>query len=522
MKRIIFFLAVMLSAFLLILGVSGCNQSVPSGEQVVRAAVGFDDVDTLDPHYMKIAPSMTVCHTIYNKLVRFPEGTYDVENAEGDLAESWEFSPDRLAVTFKLRQGVQWQKGFGEVTAEDVKFSLERILADPAASSWYYLRKVARVEAPDRYTVVVRFTAPDPLFIETMCYTTSAIVPQAAALKYGKDFRTNPVGSGPFELESYIPKEKVTVTAHHNYFRGKPHVGKIEFLFILDKNAAMNAFLSKTVDVTDWKGEHKLMYDAVAKSKDGLIIDRFQGALFFIFLDTANAPTSDIRVRKAIAHAIDVETYVQMMEPTPGAWHRPSFGVLCQGILGYTEEGVTRYEYDPEKARQLLAEAGYPQGLVIRGYCHTTPFFKLPVTYVQDQLAKVGIKYELTMTDYPTFAEKLKNGECRPLTWEVTYPNKDPLSRFVRLFTKGGENFVYTGYDQLESLILPLQNEFDLEKRKAVYMEIQRALSRDVVAVPIQCVLPIMARWPYIDLGYEARENQVYYYEFNEKLRVLK
>lgn len=498
------------------------NESETAKERIVKAALGFEDVDTLDPHYATIAPSMTITFPMFNRLVRFPVGTIDVENIEGDLAESWDISEDKHTITFHLRQGVQWQKGFGEVTSEDVKFSLERIMNDPTASYHYYLKKIAKIETLDKHTVEVKFSKPDPFFLEVLCSVNASMVPKAAVEKYEKDFRINPVGSGPYQLESYIPKEKVVVAANEAYFRKKPAVQKIEFLFIIDKNAVLNAFLSGTIDVADWKGEQKQLYEAVNQSKAKIIIDAFQGANFFIFLDTVNSPTKDIRVRKALAHAIDAETFVRMMEPIPGVWQVPSFGTLLPQNMGYTAEGVARYEYDPQKAKQLLAEAGYPEGFTIKGYCPQIPTYRVPITYVQDQLAKIGVKYDLQIVDYPTFNEKLLKGECRPLSWDVNYFSKDPFNRFSYFYTTQRQGFKYSGYDKVNQLVRSIENEFDPEKRKQVYQEIQRTVSHDVVAIPIQSAKPIMARWWYIDLGYQPKENKVFYYEFDENLQVMK
>lgn len=501
----------------LTLAITGCSDEGKAELQVVKAGINIEDIDTLDPHYAKTTSSETISHVLFNKLVRYPAGTTDVEQIEGDLAESWEFSDDKLTLTFKLRERVKWHKGYGEVTSEDVKFSLERLINDPRTISHAFFQSIARIETPDKYLVVVKFKKPDPFFIQSLCLCSSRIVSKAAVLKYGNDFKTNPIGSGPFMLEKYLPKEGVTVVANNDYFRGKPKVQRIEFFFIPDRNALLNAFLARVIDITDWKGEHQQMYDA-SKSNDKLIIDAYPGVPFYIFLDTLNSPTKDIRVRKALAYAIDRESYVRVMEPKPGTWDVPSFGLVPMNSLGYTKKGVEQYEYDQIKAKQMLAEAGYPDGLTIKGYCTQIALYRIPMTYVQDQLAKVGIKYDLAIVDYNTFSEKKRTGEARPLTWNVVDNMPESYHELLRFFTTDGRSYNYTGYNKVDPLIRSISSEFDTEKRKQVYREIQLIISRDVVVVPLHCPKPIMVRWNNIDLGYEPKQNDFYYYELDEKL----
>src|SRR5579863_2168955 len=192
-------------------------------ETVLNVGMAAADLGSLDPHRTATTQDKAIIGWMFNGLVRFKPGTMDPEQIEPDLAEKWESTPDQLTWTFHLRSGVQCNNGYGELTSDDVVYSLKRA-ADPKTSSFSSdFADVASIEAPDSKTVVVKFKRhlPSPLGLFTN-YQGGNIVCKKAAEALGADFRTKAVGTGPFAFSAYNPSQSVTLVANKNYFRGAP------------------------------------------------------------------------------------------------------------------------------------------------------------------------------------------------------------------------------------------------------------------------------------------------------------
>lgn len=222
MKKISSFMALTMLGLFLCMSTTTANASGP-----VKIAT-WEDVNTFDPGWMTSGErELTIMSCLYNGLVKYKEGSWKIAP---DLAESWEVAPDGKSVTFKLRKGVQFHKGYGEMTAEDVKFSLERII-DPNAKSpekgqWKLLEKVDII---DKYTVKIVLKDIMPtLFDAVLPMNSGYIVSKKAAEELGREkFSVNPVGTGPYALKSWEPKKRVVMTAFPGSIRmpESPHDG---------------------------------------------------------------------------------------------------------------------------------------------------------------------------------------------------------------------------------------------------------------------------------------------------------
>ena len=153
----------------------------------------------------------------------------EADQLQGELAEAWEMSPDASTWTFHLRHGVQWQKGFGEFTSDDVAFTVKR-MSDPKTGSQYSanFRQIASVDTPDAYTVVMHLSQPNPFIYAFCCMPRFGGYMQSrkATEQLGDKLRLNPVGTGPFEFASYEPKQKVILHAFDHYWGGKPKIDR--------------------------------------------------------------------------------------------------------------------------------------------------------------------------------------------------------------------------------------------------------------------------------------------------------
>jgi peptide/nickel transport system substrate-binding protein len=199
----------------------------------MRMASVHQDIGSLDPHFAVGSQDRIPSSWIYSALVRFRPGSIDPAEIEPDLAESWEASADRLTWTFHLRHGVQFHENFGELTADDVVFSLKKA-ADPKTSAFSGdYAAISTVEAVDPYTVriVLKNNVPSVLGMLTN-YSGGFIVSAKAVGQRGENFRRQPVGTGPFAAASIIPTQALELVAHDAYFRGRPKLRRITYRFI--------------------------------------------------------------------------------------------------------------------------------------------------------------------------------------------------------------------------------------------------------------------------------------------------
>ncbi len=329
----------------------------PAQEKTVRMALRASDIRSLDPHHGTTTVDYACIDSMFNALVRFKPEDVSPEKIEPDLAEKWERSKNGLVWTFYLRKGVQFHKGYGELTAEDVKFSLEKA-ADKTASRFAAdYAALDKVEAIDPHTVRITFKRVIPSVLGILTnYHGGYIVSKKAVLEKGDKFKFDPIGTGPFMMKEYIPKEKVEVVRHPDFFRGKSKLDRIEFWFMPDASGREMAFRKGEIDIVE--GERGQAWVNRMRGIPGTAIEIFgPGETLVLHFNRTKKPLDDIRVRRAICHAINLDELMtflgrdvteKLLSPVP------------MNYLGGTVK-VPRYEFNPKKAMKLMAEAGYPE-----------------------------------------------------------------------------------------------------------------------------------------------------------------
>ena len=436
----------------------------------------------LDPALSHQGTVGAVLRNIFQVLVRYKfNSSMDLE---GDLAESWSSSNDGLVYTFKLRDNIQWHKGFGKVTAQDVKFSFDRIL-DPQTRSVFIGEvgaTVKNVRVVDDRTVEISLKHRDATFLHKCVRPRPvAIVSRKAVEKYGKDFNRNPIGSGPFVFES-ISREQVVLTANKDYYEGPPKIDKVIWKIIPDMDTLVMALLTGDVDMIWIFPREKTFLDRIKAGNCKLqVINR--GAWLQLLINPKIEPLGDIRVRRALAHAInrdEIITYV-----LSGMAEKLN-SLVPKGYFGHTEIGLQRYEYDPQKAKELLAQAGYPKGLEITFNSWNSPTAIPTVTAIVGQLDKVGIRVNLDTADNPAYMKKVTGGTAAVAPYLASRsPDADfPLMNFFH--TAGfspGTNLMR--YNKCDMDIDKARGELDKNKRIQTYHEIQKKLMEDLPAIPL-------------------------------------
>lgn len=508
------------AVLLLMVQVVSLGQSTVAQDErpVLRLGADAGDLNTLDPHFASGTQDRTVVDMIFNGLVRFSPG--DAGTIEADLATEIPepvMEGDVQTWTFTLRDDAMchgWDGGESyQLTADDVIFSLEKSAnADSSGFSGDYAG--LSFEKVDDATVKISSeTALSPtLFLPKVAnYAGGFIVCAQAVEALGLDgFATNPVGTGPFMFESYEPQTSVKLVANDDYFRGAPQLGGVDIMYMPDVTSRELALQSGELDVADGLNEAQWV-ESISEGGE-LTVDVFgPGEVAFINLNVENEYLSDPLVRQAIAHAIDREEH-QALYGSPVA--EIVVSVVPEPLMagGLTQEEAQEmgayYEYDPEKAKELLAEAGYEDGFSLDLVTSEMPAYRQQYEVLQAELSEIGIDLNLEVVDHATMHSQIREG-VNPITIYVAFrPNADVyLTQFFLSSSTvvTGENPItnFSAYAAIDDLILDSRAETDAEAQEALWKEANAQINTDVAAVALQYGNQVYARTAAVDYGHE-------------------
>jgi len=484
-------------AFVLLLGICATLWSevgvVAEGElaaeQVLRIGTeaGFT---TLDPHMTSIVVDHSVIQHVYSALFRYDWPTGEIVP---DLCTSWEVSEDGLVYVFHLRQGVKWHKGYGEFTAHDVKYSMERVV-DPAAATRFAVEfaLITDITVLDDYTVQLTLKQPYASLLHKLtAFRQGFIVNRKAVEEFGAEFGRNPIGTGPFVFEEWVPQTRVVLTANPDYYAGPPILQKLIFTMIAEPATRQMALETKAVDVME-------VGDAttyrVLKENPEITVKRVPSTMYAaIGINTTVAPFTDVRVRQALAYAIDkdeiVDTVLTDIAVRADTIVPPSFP-------GYTTD-LFIYDYDPARARELLAEAGYASGFetsIQYARLSASGTFHEAMIPIQQYWAAVGVKLNLELVDSATWS-KLLGTDSVALSYAGLSRPPDVDMLMIYWDKAGSLNFI--NYD-VQALIDAGRIETDPEARAAIYADFQRRLAADVPIIPLFYPYQMLAMQNYV------------------------
>jgi peptide/nickel transport system substrate-binding protein len=494
--------------------------------------VAAKEPDTLDPHSSTLGQSQAITRFMFRGLTRFAikDGKVTTAEVEPDLAESWTLSPEGTIWTMKLRKGVQFHKGYGEMTAEDVKFSFERqINKTPGTRYGVNLEVIKSIEVVNPYTVQFVLKNFDPIFLLRMVgYQQGYIVSKKAMEKLGDGFKWNPVGTGPFYFDRHSPREKIVLKAFDKFHAGKPQIDEVNWFDVPEDATKLIGLEKGTFDLLYPEAVTADFADQVKKM--GAIIDRRgPGGQERFYINMTAKPFDDIRVRKAFMHAIDRKAIKETMYP--GDLAKLASSCVPPGYFGHVPMKFP--EYNPELARKLLAEAGHPNGFTIKNYFISKSFFYPKVmTLAQEQLKKVGITVELQVVEHATFHENIrKNLDPFVLYGGTRITDADAwLSLFFESSeipdpATGNKGTNFAHYKGMDDLLAAGRVERDVKKRAAIYAETQKRLERDLVCLPLQDVPNQWARNPKrVSAPFDPNYGEFslhYSYNYPEMLKVL-
>ncbi len=474
--------------FLQLAGATGIGALLPFSLTDVRfaaAAAGQlrvrfgSDISILDPALIFQVENQTIAGHVYNGLVKYDQATNEIVP---DLAKSWEVSPDGTTYSFALHGGVKWHKGYGELTAEDVKFSFERVLDETTGSRYRgQLAGLEAVEAPDATTVVFRLAQANAGFLHKVCaFNQGWIVSRKAVEEKGEAYKLDPIGTGPFVFDSWIAGNSVRLVANDDYFEGRPQLNEAIFRIIRDETAAAIALENGEIDIFFGLQQPEVL-DRLEAAKGVTVLSRAASNTVNLVLNTTVKPLDDVRVRRAIIHALNRQGLIDgFFRGTKTFAH----SVLTATFQEYSEN-VPKYDYDPEKARKLLEEAGAVGFDFEITTVALSPYDRFPVP-MADDLSAVGINATIKVVERGAYVQARASGRVQSCITAVVGP-PDPDSPLVTLFSTASfpPGLNTSRYDKVDDLLAAAAKELDAAKRKAIYEEIQQRTMEDVPVVPI-------------------------------------
>jgi peptide/nickel transport system substrate-binding protein len=505
MKRRI--LTVMAAA---LIGVGMATACLPVQAQdarpMLRMSSGATDNATLDPARATSTNDVGVVSEIFSGLVRFPPGSADPKAMEPDLAERWETSADGKTWTFHLRHGVKFHGDWGEVQAEDVVYSLQRA-ADAKRSSFaagYIV--VDKVEAVDNYTVKVTLKYPDAGFLALVTnYHGGNIVSKKAAEKYGDQFGNNPVGTGPFAFAEHITQQYVKLVANDTYYRGKPKLAGIMYRMIPSDSARELAFSSGELDVIQGKREQRWVERT--RKQGNAVLDIFRpGEFRTLYINRTIKPLDNVKVREAVAEAVNVDEILRYVGTDVAS---RGCSVVPPNYLG-EDCASGAYPYNPDHARKLLAEAGFPNGITIKSVVSSISA-QLPIMQVvQAQLGKAGIKLDMDVVDHATYqAQSRKDLSALVFYGAARYPEANNwLTEFYDSASAIGAPTAMSNFSHCtvaDDDIRAARIEPDAQKQLALWKDAQKKIHADVCSIPLFDLLQVWVHSTKVNYGYELK-----------------
>jgi peptide/nickel transport system substrate-binding protein len=476
---------------------------------VLNVGMQSSDAGVLDPHLNSGTPGKAMLQWMFNGLVRIKPGELSPEFIEPDLAESWTSTSDNKEWTFKLRQGVQCHYDFGEFTSEDAVFSLKRAAAKESSAFSSDYAAFDKVEAPDKYTVKITLKEPVPSLLGVvMNYHGGNMVCKRAVEQMGKEgFAKRPIGTGPFMFAEYVPQQYAKVVANPNYFRGKPKLTEILYRFIPSDSSRDLAFQAGEVDMILGRQEQAWV-DRMTATPGIKVVPMGPAEMSMIHLNMSQPPLDDIRVRQAVAHAIDRNAIWQFRGKNIS---RPAVSVVPAGYLG-TDEKAALLPFDLAKAKQLLAVAGHPNGVTIKAINTTLPSMLSFTEAVQAQLRKAGITLEIQPVEHATFHQQIRQDLSQFVHFQAArFPVADVYltqffhSRSIVKAPTAVTNFSHCAVADAE--IDQARAEPNKERQVELWKTAQEKIIKEVCAVPVNEMMQLWAYRDSLDLGYELKAS---------------
>jgi peptide/nickel transport system substrate-binding protein len=499
-----------LALSLLLVGCSNSNQEANSEDKPSESGTKKDtlvfgrggDSTSLDPITTTEGETFKVTENIFETLLEY--GEQDTTLHPG-LAEEWEVSTDALTYTLKLRQDVKFHDGT-DFNAEAVVFNFNRWMNGNADDFPYYTmfggfkgeegHVIDEVKAVDDYTVQFVLNRPQAPFLKNLAMSPFGIASPAAVEKYGDKFRGNPVGTGPFKFVEWKQNDRIVLEKNENYWmKDYPKLNQVIFRVIPENTARLNALVNGEIDLMD--GVNNSDEEMVTGNDKIQLIERPSMNVGYLGFTTNRPPFDNKLVRQALNHAVDKQAIIDAFY---GGKAEVAKNPLPPSVEGYND-AIKDYPFDLEKAKQLLAEAGYPDGFEMDLWAMPVARPYMPegmkvAEVIQASFAEIGVKAEIQSVDWATYLDKAAKGEFDAYMLGWTGDNGDPDNFIYTLLDKdsiGSNNYSHYSNDELHEVLIKAQTETDQESRNELYKKSQEIIHEDAPWVPLVHSTPLLA-----------------------------
>lgn len=394
------------------------GDTAPGEEQLLVRDAPYGDPENLDPIVRGRMGAMAVTMNLFDGLVVHDSETAAIRPA---IAHDWDISSDGKVYTFHLRDDATFHNGRA-ITAEDFVYSFER-LSDPANASPLahyldgvigkaefeegYADSIQGLVVIDDHTLEIHREEPDSTFLSLLAFPAAGVVPREVVEEKGSDFGHDPVGSGPFRFSSWVKDDRVELVAFDDYYRGRAELDRVVFRVISEAATKEAEFLAGNLDAFIAPASIYRKYRDDPEYQDNLI----EVAEFFtrhVGFHCEQEPFDDVRVRQAFNYAIDKETIIDVVLGGKGV---PAVGYLPSSSFAFDPD-LEGYSYDPDRAKELLAEAGYEDGFETPMMTSEHPEWGLPIVEaIMPYLNEVGIRLQPETMDTGVLYDRLRAGD---------------------------------------------------------------------------------------------------------------
>jgi peptide/nickel transport system substrate-binding protein len=501
-----FLLALIVSVFTLSIALAGCSSSSggdkggngkasnKSGSDVLIFARGAD-ATSLDPAIVTDGESFAVTKNIYDTLVEYKGDTTDIEPA---LATDWKISDDGKTYTFNLRKGVKFHDGT-DFNADAVVFNFNRWKnATDEAKFAYYPSMfggfgdksvIADVKATDDYTVVMTLQHPLAPFLKDLAMSPFAIASPKAVKEAGDKYGlTTAVGTGPYIFKNWKSKDTITLTKNDNYWKkGEPELDGIVFKVIPDNTARLNALKNGEIDLMD--GVNPSDLKGLEGNKDLQVFYRPPMNVGYLGMTLTQKPFDNKLVRQAVNYAVDKKSIIDAFFAGAAV---PAKNPMPPSIAGYNDD-IKPYDFDLNKAKQLLAQAGFPNGFKTTLWAMPNPRPYMPepskiAEAIAHNLKEIGIDAEIKTIEWTTYLDKVKKGEFPMYMLGWTGDNGDADNFLYTLLSTdaiGSNNNSFYSNPEVDKLLKQAQTVTDESQRNELYKQAQVLIHEDAPWVPL-------------------------------------
>lgn len=440
---------------------NGSSAVKPKKDIVIGMA---SDVNSLDPMMTWQVNAYYTYWTVFERLFKlnFETGKYEPE-----LAEKWEIAEDGSTYTFYLRKGVKWHDG-RDFTAKDVKYTIERGIEKGTGN----YPGVDYVEIVDDHTVVVHMVAADSVFMDKQWTGDCCIIPDGSDDTFG----LNPIGTGPYKFAEWVSGDHIKISRFDDYWGEKAKADNIIFRIIPEASSRLVALEAGDIDVAPLQASD---VSRVSANDNLVMLSTPSITVNYLYFNNAGEYFDDIKVRQAVAYAIDRQAIIDAVLEGEGTVLK---SVVGTGKLGFYD-GMEGYNYDLQKAKELLSQTDYPNGFECELTLRSDP---LVAQLIQANLSEIGINVKINQMEAAAMNDYVAKGNSDIFLYSRSGGSADSyLSWFSSSAFGVNGNTMFYKNDRVDELLIKSHLTLDMDARNLVYKEIQEIISDQVPIIPL-------------------------------------